>query len=273
MKKDTALDRSASEQADRLDEILDSFPRLLVAYSGGVDSACLLKAAHQRLGSRVLGMIADSPSLPRAELTDALLLAKRIGVQVEVAHTGEFSNPDYLANSPNRCYFCKHELFEKMEMLARERGFSVLAYGENADDTGEIRPGARAAVKFQVRAPLREAGLTKADVRALSAKWGLPTADKAASPCLSSRIPHGTPVSIEALARIEAAEAAVRCLGFRIFRLRHHGDCARLEFAPDDLTRAMSNNWQPRIARAVLATGYREVEFDPHGYRGKNGLR
>ena len=265
-----------NHKANRLYAILDSFPRALIAYSGGVDSACLLRAAHHRLGDRALGVIADSPSLPRAELAEALHVAKQIGVCIEVIRTGEFSNPDYLGNPVNRCYFCKQELFQKMEALASRMardGSLVLAYGENADDAGDFRPGARAAAEFQARAPLKEAGLTKADVRYLSATWGLPTADKPSSPCLSSRIPHGTPVSIETLAKVEAAEAAVRALGFRVFRLRHHGDQARLEFAPDELALATSDTHRRQIIQATLSAGYEQVEIDPKGYRGKNGIR
>ncbi len=252
--------------AIRLGEILDSFSNVLVAYSGGVDSACLLKAAHMRLGPRAMGVIADSPSLPRAELAAALKLSRAIGARLEVVNTTEFDNPDYLANPANRCYFCKHSLFEQMERLAMKRGFSTLAYGENAEDSGITRPGSKAAAEFQVRAPLKEAGLSKADVRALSACWGLPTADKPASPCLSSRIPHGTPVTTGALAQIEAGEASIRALGFRIFRLRHHGIRARIEIAPDELTRVKSTPVRDQVIQAALAVGYLEVEIDPRGY-------
>lgn len=252
----------------RLAEILDSFPDVLIAYSGGADSACLLAAARRRLGNRSLGVIADSPSLPRAELDAALALARDIGAPVEVVQTDEFENPDYLANPPNRCYFCKHALFERMEQLARTRGFSTLAYGENADDPAGMRPGSRAATEFQVRAPLKEAGLAKADVRTLSARWGLPTADKPSSPCLSSRIPHGTAVTTEALTRIETGEKAIRTLGFRVFRLRHHGERARLEFAPDEMERALAEPWRERILTAARVAGYRDVEIDPRGYAG-----
>ena len=265
-----------NHKANCLYAILDSFPRALIAYSGGVDSACLLRAAHHRLGDRAIGVIADSPSLPRAELVEAMNLAKQMGARVEVIRTEEFSNPDYLGNPVNRCYFCKQELFKKMEAFASRMardGFLVLAYGENADDAGEFRPGAQAAAEFQVRAPLKEAGLTKADVRSLSAIWRLSTADKPSSPCLSSRIPHGTPVSIETLAKVEAAEAAVRALGFRVFRLRHHGDRARLEFAPDELALATNDVRRRQIIQATLSAGYEQVEIDPNGYRGKNGVR
>lgn len=251
-----------------LHEILDTFPKLLVAYSGGVDSAFLLCAAYRRLGERVLGVIADSPSLPRSELTAAIRLADRIGAPLKIIHTEEFTDSNYLKNSPDRCYFCKHALFKKMEELAVEWNFPVLAYGENVDDVSEWRPGAKAATEFQVRAPLKEASLSKANIRTLSAQWGLPTANKPSSPCLSSRIPHGTPVTTEALIKIEDGEAAIRSLGFSVFRLRHYGTRARLEFAPNELGRAQIEPWRSKLIQAVsVAGGYREIEIDPNGYR------
>lgn len=251
----------------KLNEILDFFPRALIAYSGGVDSAYLLYAAYQRLGNRVLGVIADSPSLPRSELVAALDLAASFNLEVEVIQTNEFENPQYLSNPINRCYFCKHSLFEKMQQLALCRGFPILAYGENADDVNEFRPGSIAAGEFQVRAPLKEAGLGKSFIRVLSANCGLPTADKPASPCLSSRIPHGNVVTREALAQVETGEEAIRKLGFRVFRLRHHGSRARIEFAAAELSRAQSSAWQSAITEVVLKAGYHEVEIDSNGYR------
>lgn len=256
-----------SPSADRLFTILDTFPRVLIAFSGGVDSACLLYAAHLHLGTRATGILADSPSLPREELRGALLWARQIGIAIEVIHTHEFENLNYLSNPPNRCFFCKSSLFEQMEMLALRRGVPILAYGENADDLSTLRPGSRAAAQFQVRAPLKEAGLTKADVRALSAAWNLSTADKPASPCLSSRIPHGTPVTQKALRQIEKGETAIRALGFRVFRLRHHGLQASLEFAPDELARAQSHFLQEQIAKAVTLAGYETFVINPRGYR------
>ncbi len=251
----------------RLMEILDSFPGVLVAYSGGVDSSCLLRAARERLGTRATGVLADSPSLPRDELAAALRLAEAMGASVEVVRTAEMEDPRYTANPVDRCYFCKHELFTRMERLAEERGVPVLAYGENADDPVHDRPGSRAAVKFQVRAPLKEAGLTKREVRDLAAHWGLAVADKPSSPCLSSRIPHGTAVTVAALAAIEAGERAIRALGFRVFRLRHHGARGRIEFAPEELPRALAEPLRGRVMEAVLRAGYQEVEIDPQGYR------
>lgn len=257
----------------RLDSILESFPRLLVAYSGGVDSACLLRAAHERLGPRVLAVIADTPSLPREEFHHAVELAASFGAKVKVVETQEFKDPNYLSNPNNRCYFCKHALFEKMEELAVALDFPILAYGENSDDVSQDRPGSIAAAKFEVRAPLKEAGLSKADVRQLSLEWGLETAEKPASPCLSSRIPHGVPVTLEALSQIEHGEAAIRAMGFRIFRLRHHGSKARLEFAPEELVRAQGEPWRERLLQAAREAGYAEAEIDPQGYRSLAGQR
>jgi pyridinium-3,5-biscarboxylic acid mononucleotide sulfurtransferase len=252
------------ERLHSLNQILDSFPRVLVAYSGGADSVCLLYAAHQRLGERALGILADSPSLPRSEWEHALEIAKTMKLTVEVVQTDEFADPEYLANPVNRCFFCKHALFTKMEKIAEERSFPILAYGENADDVSDFRPGAEAAKKFQVRAPLKEAGLTKADIRTLSREWNLPTSEKPASPCLSSRIPHGTAVTLDALAKVEKGEEGLRSLGFRIFRLRYHQSKARLEFDPAELNRA--KEIQDSIFEMIRNLGFQEVEIG--AYKG-----
>ena len=259
-----------TEKLTHLRAQLRAHAPLVIAYSGGVDSAYLLAEAHETLDSRVLGVIADSPSLPRQALAEALALAEKIGAQVEVVRTDELANPDYAANPPNRCYFCKAELFTKLDALAPVRGFRAIAYGENADDMTQVRPGRRAAAEFSIIAPLRDAGLTKAEIRELSRALGLPTADAPAQPCLSSRIPHGTPVTTAALAMIERGETHVRSLGFRIFRVRHlAGDSAapraRVQIAPDEMPRL------PQCARdletGLLAAGYAAVEIDPAGYR------
>ncbi|MFN0069683.1 MAG: ATP-dependent sacrificial sulfur transferase LarE [Limisphaerales bacterium] len=243
----------------------------LVAYSGGVDSALLAVAARRELGDRALAAIADSPSLPRRELADALALAECFGVPVRVVRTREFDNPAYLANPSNRCYFCKHELFTELVPLARAEGFAVIAYGENASDAGDHRPGARAAAEFQVRAPLKEAGLTKADIRELSAALGLPTADKPQLACLSSRIPYGEAVMPEKLRMIEAAEDALRGLGFREVRVRHHelkqGALARIELGPGELPRLTEAGFAARAAAVVKAAGYLHATLDLLGYR------
>lgn len=243
---------------------------LLIAYSGGVDSACLLALAHRTLGERMLGVIADSPSLPRHALADALALARQLGAPLEVIATAEMDNPDYASNPPNRCYFCKAELFANLERLARERRFAAIAYGENADDPAHLRPGSQAAREYAVLAPLRQAGLTKAEIREISRALNLPTADAPAQPCLSSRIAHGTPVTLEALGMVERGEAHLRTFGFRVFRVRHlvSGDgqpFARVQVAPEEMDRLPA--LRPEVETGLRAIGYRSVEIDPNGYR------
>jgi uncharacterized protein len=261
-----------NDKLARLEEILRTHAPLLVAYSGGVDSACLLAVAHRTLGDRVRGVIADSPSLPREALREALEAARGFGADVEVVATREFEDGRYLSNPPNRCYFCKAELFTRMDELARERGYAAIAYGENADDPAHLRPGSQAAAEFAVIAPLKLAGLTKADVRAVSRDLGLPTADAPAQPCLSSRIPHGTPVTREALALVEQGEDFVRSLGFRVFRVRYLADepaRARVQIAPDEMPRL--TELQEKIETGLRGLGFGAVEIDPDGYRAASG--
>jgi uncharacterized protein len=256
---------------EQLRGLIRSYRSCLVAYSGGVDSVFLAFIAREVLGDRSLAVIADSPSLPRRELEEALEMAKRFRIPVRVMQTKEFQNPDYLANPSNRCYFCKHELFTELEPLARTEGFAVIAYGENASDVGDFRPGAQAAAEFQVRAPLKEVGLTKAEIRELSQRLGLPTADKPQMACLSSRIPYGEEVTPEKLEMVEQAEAFLRDLGFHDVRVRHHelkqGYLARIELGATEIARMLDECFYSRAAEALKKIGYAHVTLDLQGYR------
>lgn len=244
-----------------------------MAYSGGVDSVFLAMVAHQELGGRMLAAIADSPSLPREELREALEIAERFGFPVRVVVTQEFANAAYVANPVNRCYFCKHELFTELEPIARAEGFAVIAYGENASDVGDFRPGAQAAKEFAVRAPLKEAGLTKAEIRELSAQLGLPTADKPQMACLSSRIPYGETVTREKLSMIERAEQVLRREGFFDVRVRHHElgggkqALARIEVGAGEVGRLLAEDLRERVGEALRGIGYAQVTVDLLGYR------
>jgi len=250
-----------------LQDILLCHAPLLVAFSGGVDSTLLLAMAHKVLGAKASGIIADSPSLPRASLSEALRVAEGIGAIVDVVATNELDDPRYAENPINRCYFCKAELFTRMDAAAKERGFAAIAYGENADDPAHLRPGSLAAAEFSVIAPLKEAGLTKSDVRDLSRRMGLPTAEAPAQPCLSSRIPHGTPVTREALDHVERGEAIVRQFGFRIFRVRYvpsEGSTrpgAKVQVAQEEIPRLAST--KATLLAALSASGFGVVEIDP----------
>ena len=263
--------RVTSPKIDQLHELLRSFGSCLVAYSGGVDSALLACVASRVLGERALAAIADSPSLPRRELAEAIALGERFGFRVRIIQTQEFENPEYLANPTNRCYFCKHELFARLEPLAKHEGFKVIAYGENASDVGDHRPGSKAAAEFQIRAPLKEIGFTKAEIRQFSSELGLPTADKPEMPCLSSRIPHGQPVSTDKLRMIEQSEAFLRDLGFHTVRVRHHdlkgGHLARIELGQEEMKLIKDVRIANRATTALIGFGYQQVTVDPNGYR------
>jgi pyridinium-3,5-biscarboxylic acid mononucleotide sulfurtransferase len=272
----------SENKLEQLRELIGSFGSCLVAYSGGVDSVFLARVTRDVLGDRSLAVIADSPSLPRRELAEALAVAEQFVIPVRVVQTEEFKNPEYLANPANRCYFCKHELFAELAPLAKAEGFAVIAYGENASDAGDFRPGAQAASEFQVRAPLKEVGLTKLEIRELSTQLGLPTADKPQMACLSSRIPYGEPVTPEKLRMIEEAEGILRDMGFYDVRVRHHEwkseirnpksetgsrALARIEVAPAEMERFLARDVCGRIAVELKKIGYAHVTLDLQGYR------
>ena len=257
----------AKQKAAKLQEGLSSLGSLMVAYSGGTDSAFLAYAAHQALGSRTLAVIADSASLPRKELAAALAFAASHEIPIAVISTEELANPDYQRNDAQRCFHCKDELFQQMEKERERLGFAHIAYGMNLDDRGEIRPGQRAAALHGALAPLVDAGLTKAEIRTLCRDAGLSVADKPASACLSSRIEYGRPVTAEALAQVERAEEGMRELGFTQVRVRHHGDLARVEIARPELPRALFMDMLDRITTAVRGAGFVYVSLDTQGYR------
>ena len=246
---------------------LRQMERILIAYSGGVDSAYLAWAAHQALEENMLAIIADSPSLARTQLADAIDFARERAIPLEVIPTGELDRPEYARNDAQRCFFCKDELFTLMEGLRAARGFDAIAYGVNVDDQDDFRPGQRAANAHHVAAPLLDAALTKEEIRSLARSAGLRIWDKPASACLSSRIEYGRPVTREALEVVEKGEDALRALGFRQIRVRHHGDIVRIEIAREELERAFDSAMAAEFTRIFKALGFKFVTLDLEGFR------
>jgi pyridinium-3,5-biscarboxylic acid mononucleotide sulfurtransferase len=252
---------------DLLDQRLRDLPGLLVAYSGGVDSAYLAWRAREVLGSNMLAVIADSPSLARRHLREAMAFAEKHQIPLEVVSTAEFENPDYVKNDLSRCFHCKNELFTVMEQIRQRLNRQYLAYGMNLDDRGDFRPGQKAATQHGVLAPLVEAGLSKADIRRLSQEGGLEVWDKPASPCLSSRLAYGQKVTPEVLSLIEQGEEYLWGQGFREFRVRHHGEIARLEIARQEMTKILHPEALEKISHHFKALGFKFVTLDCEGFR------
>ena len=252
---------------EQLQTILGGMDRALVAFSGGVDSTFLLKVAHMVLGDQVLAVTAKSETLPSAELAEAKALASSIGAAHRIIRTNELDRPGYDDNTPQRCYFCKTELYEHLSALARELHYETVLDGSNVDDLGDYRPGRKAALEHEVRSPLQEAGLTKDDIRALSRDLGLPTWEKQSFACLSSRFPYGDKITVEKLKQVDAAENVLRSLKFTQFRVRHHGDIARLELGPTDFERIFRDGLIEEVTQRLKALGYCYVTLDLEGFR------
>lgn len=256
-----------TERLRELEERLRALGSVMVAYSGGVDSAFLAATAHRILGDRMLAVLADSPSLARHDMEQAKAFAEAHGIPLRVIQTEELDKPEYQRNDANRCFHCKTELFEGVKKLGAALGFAQIAYGMNADDRRDYRPGQRAAEQHEVLAPLAEAGLTKQEIRALARAAGYTLWDRPAAPCLSSRVEYGRPVTRAVLEQVERAEESLRQLGFREFRVRHHGELARVEIARAELSRALSLEMMDRISAELRGVGFQYVTLDCAGFR------
>ena len=261
------MDPALERKQERLFELLANMGDVLVAYSGGTDSAYLAWAANRVLGAKALAVTADSASIPASHKRDAVEFAAEYGIRHRMVKTGEFDNPEYTRNDSNRCFHCKDELFQRMNEVGEELGVGTIAYGVNVDDTNDFRPGHKAAQKHSVRAPLLEAELAKSEIRELSRVAGLPTWNRPAAACLSSRIPYGTQVTPENLRQVELGEEALARLGFRVFRVRHHGTLARIEIGRDELPKALSVDLADTLVETFREIGYQYVTLDLCGYR------
>ncbi len=261
------MDTGLQQKQETLFTLLSEMGKVLIAYSGGADSAYLAWAAHRVLGSDALAVTADSASIPESHKRDAVAFVEQFGIPHRFIETREFDNEEYTRNDPNRCFHCKDELFIRMDELGKELGVAAIAYGVNKDDTSDFRPGHKAAQKHEVRAPLLEADLVKAEVRALSRLAGLPTWDRPAAACLSSRIPYGTEVTRENIKVVELGEEALARLGFRVYRVRYHGQLARIEIGRDELHKALTPEMAETLSKTFRELGFQYVTLDLAGYR------